>query len=314
MLRINLQMFAGEEAAAAPETAETDTGSAEAAQGTESVNQTAPVNPLAQVQYGIRPRTAPVQNQQAPTQQAVQQQEKPAEETFEQLIKGRYKADYDQRVQQAIQQRFKNVDADRKRMDAMQPIMQAMAVKYGLQADDIDGIANAIRNDNAMYADEAARQGLPVETYKQMQQLKYENERFRAQQAEAAEDRAMREHFNRVAQQAAEFQKMVPGFDIRTEMQNPRFARMVGPDGGVSVQDAYFAIHREEMQQMAAQQAAQQAARGIASRVAAGQQRPTENGIGSAGGTQAKADVSSWTPEDFKEVARRVKAGQKIYL
>lgn len=213
-----------------------------------------------------------------------------------------------------MSERFKTADADKQRMQSMQPIMDAMAMKYGIDANDIEAIAQAVKNDNALYEDEAARMGLPVETVKQMKQLQMENDRYKAQQAEQAEDRALREHFSRVAQQAEAFKQIVPGFDIRQEMQNPVFARLTGPNGGVSVQDAYFAVHREEMTQAARAQAAQQAAQGIAARVAAGQRRPSENGIGAQNGTQAKTDISTWNRNDYKEVAERVRRGEKIYL
>ena len=64
---------------------------------------------------------------------------------FRQLIAGEYRQDYEkavgQRIQAAIQQRFKNQQDYRKQLDAVQPILQTLGGRYGLNAEDIAGIS-----------------------------------------------------------------------------------------------------------------------------------------------------------------------------
>lgn len=63
----------------------------------------------------------------------------------------------------------------------------------------------------------------------------------------------MREHFRSLAEQEAELKKTVPDFDLQRELQNPTFLRMTAPGSGLRVADVYFALHRQELQEAAAQ-------------------------------------------------------------
>ena len=66
------------------------------------------------------------------------------EETFQQLIRGKWHDAYEQavgqRIQSAIQQRFRNQKDWQKQIKEWTPIAQALSEKYGLAPDDYQGI------------------------------------------------------------------------------------------------------------------------------------------------------------------------------
>lgn len=230
-------------------------------------------------------------------------------ETFEELIKGRYKEEYQQHVQDAISRRFRN-QKDLETQYA--PITQALGQKYGLDPKDVAGIAKRLTDDDSLYAEEANRLGLPVSTVKHMKQLEMENQRYQAAQQQSQEDLALQRHFQKISQEAEELKKTFPGFDLMTEIRsNPRFARMTSPQIGISVRDAYYAIHGEEIRQQTMQAAAQQAGQRLAASVQAGATRPMENGAQGGVPMQMGIDVAHMSRESRAEIRRRLHNGEQ---
>ena len=82
---------------------------------------------------------------------------------FRQLIAGEYRQDYEkavgQRIQAAIQQRFKNQQDYKKQLDAVQPILQTLGGRYGLNAEDVAGIAEKLRQERLFWL--MSEQALP---------------------------------------------------------------------------------------------------------------------------------------------------------
>ena len=229
-------------------------------------------------------------------------------ETFEELIKGRYKDVYQQHVQSAISRRFKNQRDLEKQITT---IAQTLGQKYGIDPKDYAGIAARLTDDDSLYADEANRLGLPVSTVKRMKQLEMENQRIQAQQQESREEQALQAHFQKISQQAEELKRDFPAFDLMQEIRsNPRFARMTSPQIGMSVKDAFYAIHGEEIRQQTMQAAAQQAGQRLAASVQAGAGRPVENGIRGGMPMQMSVDIAHMDRKTREEIRRRVHQGE----
>ena len=90
-------------------------------------------------------------------------------------------------------------------------------------------------------------------------------------------------------------------------MTNPVFSRLVSPNVGMSVEDAYYAVHRKEIQTAAMQVAAQKAAEQISNAIQSGSRRPDES--------SAAAQAPSVTTFDYKKMsqAERNALKQRIY-
>ena len=211
---------------------------------------------------------------------------------FRQLIAGEYRKDYEkavgQRIQAAIQQRFKNQQDYKKQLDAVQPILQTLGGRYGLNAEDVAGIADRLRQepDNAQNPE-------PADT-------------------PAAAHDYMQEHVRGVNAQVEALKKEFPGFDLMAEMRNPAFVRMTSPGVGMSVKDAYFAVHGQEIQRDSMLYAAQQAGERVAASVMAGASRPRENGLDPAGSADMGVNVQSMDRKTRAEYRRRIRNGEKI--
>lgn len=276
-------------------------------------------NPLADVKYGKQPeesaaRAAAAQEEAGP--EAAQEPQAQQEESFDSLIRGKYKNDFDSRVQAIVQNRLKNSKEAEAKLEKLQPMLEALAAKNGLRADDVDGLIRKVTDDDSLYEDEALERGIPVETLKQIKNLERENQRMIRQQQEAAKDAQLRGHFEKLVRQGEEVAKIYPDFNLQNELRDPNFARLTSPGVGIDVRTAYEVVHRDRIAPALMQTAALKTAAQISASVRANGARPAENGVGSAAvqAAEAKADPSKWTKADREEVRRRVHRGEKIYL
>jgi hypothetical protein len=272
-------------------------------------------NPLANVQYGRQPEAQP----QAQPQQSAQQETAPAQQAdpdaeWKDIRNNRYKAQFDADVQSIVRDRLKGRQDAEAQMQQLSPVLETLAKKYGKQTDDLAGIVAAYTNDDSLYAEEADKTGLPVEIVKEMSQLRKRDKEHQEAEAKRGEEMLLQQHFQKLATQAVELKKTFPNFDLRTELQNPRFAQMTSPNGGVSVEDAYFAIHHKEIQQGSMQFAVQKTQQQMAQSIQAGRNRPAENGMTHRPAAEVRDDPSKWSRADRDEVRRRVRMGQKIVL
>ena len=106
---------------------------------------------------------------QAPQQQAnVPDAQGQQEETFESLIAGKYKQQYDSAVgaavQKAVKQRLKGQGAMKAQIEAMAPVVDRLGVLYGIDTSDprkIDyaALAQKFGADNRLYEAEAMERG-----------------------------------------------------------------------------------------------------------------------------------------------------------
>lgn len=266
----------------------------------------------AAVRYGKQPE-APQPKQEAPqeTQEqaaAAQEEADPAQEWAD-IRNNRYKAQFDADVQQIVQNRLKNSKDAEARLSQLQPVLDSLAQKYGKDAGDIAGLVAAFTDDDSVYEQEAMEKGVSVETLRLTKQL----EGMQRQQQEMEQQRLFSQHFQSLAQQAEELKKTYPQFDLRTELQNERFARMTSPNGGVSVADAFYAIHHQELQNSAMQYAVQRTQVETSNAIQAGQKRPVENGSRQATpGLDIRSDPSKLKLDDFRRIRNQLVAGEKI--
>lgn len=231
---------------------------------------------------------------------------------FRDMLKDpRYKDEADAWIKETMDKRFKNQDQMKQQMQQMQersqkmdPILSLIGQKYGKGADDLEGIRQALEDDDSLYEERAAKEGLPVKAVKKMDQLEKANQQYKTQIQQAQQDEAMRKHYQSLRQQEQELQKKYPGFNLQAEMQNREFLKMIAP-GGVSLEKAYFAMHADEIQQQGMQYAGQQAAQAVAATVRSGALRPQENAAGMNAMRGMRVDVSQMTEEQLDEIDRQ---------
>lgn len=100
--------------------------------------------------------------------------------------------------------------------------------------------------------------------------------------------------FYEIKKQADEYQKKNPSFNMAEEMQNRNFCYLVFKLG-VSVEDAYFLVHKEEILKE----------KGNGNRI-------TENGAFKNQGIQTKLNPEKFSDEDVAKILDRIQDGESI--
>lgn len=234
--------------------------------------------------------------------------------TFDELIKGDYKKDYDKAVRKAINKRFKNQQDLQGQIDRLNPLLDVVGTRYGVtpteQGYDVEALIAKIEDDNALYEQEAFEKGIDVETLKQQKKLERQNRALNQRLQSIEADRQRQEAFNKVLQQAEETKATYPDFDLDAEMLNADFGRLIARD--IPVKTAYEVIHKDEILTQGMQYAVQHTKENIVRDIQSGQ-RPIENGMSSQSGTSVGGkDVSKLTLKDFEDIKRRAANGEKI--
>ena len=262
-------------------------------------------NPLANVKYGIQEETAPAAGEQIPT---VEQPDRNAE--FEKLIKGEYKDLYDAKMQDTIRKRLKSSQETVDKYNALLPMLETMASKYGVNADDIDGLKKAVEEDDAYYEEEALKEGISVQKLKAIKKMERENAELHRQMQEQKTQENANKLYAAWMQQGEDTKAVYPSFDLRTEMENPRFVDLLRSN--VDVRTAYEVLHKDEIIPAAMQFTAKTVEQKLTQKIIAGGARPAENGMSPQGAAVVKSDVSQLSKADRAEIIRRVQRGEKI--
>ena len=266
-------------------------------------------NPLANVKYGIQ-EDAPAAEVQTATSEA--QPDLNAE--FEKLIKGQYKEQYDARMQDTIRNRLKGKDSQiaelTDKQNAVSPILELLAKKYGVDAADINALNKAIQDDDSYFEEEALARGLSVQQLKEVKKMERENADLKAKMQEQQSKENANKLYATWMNQAEDAKKVYPSFDMKAEMNNPKFVDLLRSN--VDVRTAYEVIHKDDIIRGAMQFTAQTVEKKIANKIAANGSRPSENGMRSQSASLVKSDVSQLSKADRAEIIRRVQRGEKI--
>jgi len=265
--------------------------------------------PKAQAQEKPREQAAAAEN---PTEEQKTETSPSTRMSWDQIMAD---PEYNKQMQATIQARLRNAKGAEETLGILTPALELLARQYGQDPAKIDytALANAINDDNSRYEDRALAMGVSVDTAKQIDQQERTNAREQRIQQQTLEQQKIQQHIAKMEQQATEMKKVFPNFDLRQELQNPTFARLTSPSVGLSVEDAYHAIHRKEIMAAAGQVAAQKTAQKISNSIQAGSRRPTESGTSGQAPSVTTFDYRSASREQREDLKRRIRSGEKIY-
>lgn len=207
-------------------------------------------------------------------------------EEFEKLIQGPYKQAYDQRVQNIVQQRLKNSKETVEKFHTLEPMLRDMCQHYGVEEGDYASLESAVRKALA-----------PPDPAEQQRQRE-------AVQAGAARMVAGWK------QDAQRIREVYPGFDLRQEMNNPSFVKLLR--SRVDLRTAYEIVHKDEIIPAAMAYAAQRVERKLAENLRSAGTRPAENGTQSTGAVHLGSRVEQLTRKEIADLCRRVERGEKV--
>ena len=269
------------------------------------------------------PKPAAAGQEKAPEQKAEQAAaaENPTEEkktdasarmSWEEIMKD---PEYNKQMQAVVQSRLRSAKGAEETLGKLAPALELLARKHGQDPANMDyeALAKAISDDGSYYEDKALEMGVSVETAMRIDQQERETARQQREQQRTLEQQKFQQHIMRLEQQGEALKKVFPNFDLRKELQNPAFARMTSPNVGISVEDAYYAVHRSEIQAAAMQVTAQKTAQKISNSIQAGNRRPSENGTSGQAPSVTTFDYSRASREQREALKKRIRSGEKIY-
>lgn len=318
-----LQLFAGEGAGSAGASGGEGSGAGAAATGDNSVDaghqrlrelgvpeskirkpRAKQASPLPDGAFRNQPQaqTPPAQQAAAADDKPAQTEAPPARMSWEEIMKD---PEYNQRMQDTIKARLKDEGQNKAILEILAPAIKHLAQEHGLDPENVDHTA-LVKAITGEYENKALEMGVSKETAMKLDQ-----------QQRTLEQQKFQNHILKLEQQGQALKAIVPNFDLRAEMQNPVFARLTSPSVGLSVEDAFYAVHRKEIQAQSMQLAAQQATQMISNAIQSGTHRPDETGTNAQAPSVSKFDYRNATPAQRKalkaEIRRAAAEGRKIY-
>lgn len=227
--------------------------------------------------------------------------------------------EYNKQMQSVVQSRLRSAKNAEESLTKLTPALELLARKHNLDPTNMDyeALAKAINDDSDYYEDKALEMGVPVETAKKIDQQERETARKQVQEQRTLQEQKFQEHIQKLEQQGEALKKVFPSFDLRTELKNPTFARMTAPGVGLSVEDAYYAVHRNEIQVASMQAAAQKTAQKISNAIQSGSRRPDEAGISSQAPSVTTFNYRNASTEQRNALKKRIRdaaaRGEKLY-
>lgn len=198
--------------------------------------------------------------------------------SWEEILKD---PEYNSRIQQIVRARVNDQGKTKAILDTVNPALRQLARVHGLDPDNID---------HAALARKILGEQPPAEA-------------------------RLRSHLEGLRSQEAALREIIPGFDLRQELKNPMFARLTSPGVGLGVEDAFYTVHRRQMQQQSMQVAAQRTKQLISNAIQSGLQRPLEAGAQSP--ALSRFDYRSASPQQRlalkQEIRKAAAEGRKVY-
>lgn len=134
--------------------------------------------------------------------------------------------------------------------------------------------------------------------------------RARAALSEMLRRRRAERTYSALIGEACELSSKVKGFDLRAELSDKRFAAML--HAGLSVEEAWRAIHFEELLSASRRNAEKAAMANALEKIRSTTARPEENGTAGGAPQDSRTSVESLTGRGIRDILRRVENGAKI--
>lgn len=137
------------------------------------------------------------------------------------------------------------------------------------------------------------------------QNSRQKEEPSKSQQTAATKeiDPKMEAMIDEIEKQRLAFSRKNPDFDMKKEMENPDFVRYVW-EKGLTIEEAYFLVHREEL----LEQSAKESEQAMAER----SKRMVENGAGKNHPAIAKKNPKDLSDKEVDDIIERVRRGEKV--
>lgn len=332
IFKLNLQQFAEEGGAAAPSAA----GEATATNTAESAPATPEAAPA--INAGdVLPDGNPVQNtrvaaamnrqmQKHPELRKVYGKGQPAENTqaeaanagptieerWAEAKKGEFAELYGRDVQNAIRDRFRNQQDTQGQLEKLEPMLKVLRDRAGVESN--DDLIKTVMDDDSLYEDEANEHGMTIPAYREFKQAQEQLQQMQQAEAQRQETARIEQHYGKLQAQANAMKKMYPDFNLDRELQNPNFLRLTSPEVGISVEDAFYAVHHKELAPQMMAYGMERAKQQMGQTLQAQRARPAEGAMKTQGqaAAEVKIDPRQMTRKEREEIKRQVRLGRRV--
>lgn len=236
---------------------------------------------------------------------------------------GEYKAEFDEFFQEVFNTRFKEYKGLQRSVETLtrqnqehDSLFDRLAAVYGTETR--EDTVKAMMDDAAFWDAKADAEGLTREQY--MTQLKRAEETAKVKREndllrEAQDKRNTEERRDQLRQirrnEINELKKEFPGFDLKTEAENPQFVAMLRIEA-LPLRTIYAAIHHDEILSGSVQKARADAEEAAVANIRARGMRPPENGATVTGGVSVSVGVGKLSRAERAEIAKRASRGEHI--
>lgn len=227
--------------------------------------------------------------------------------------------EYQKEMQRVVQSRLRSAKGAEEAMGKLAPALDLIARKYGQDPakPDYEALAQAIRDDDSYFEDDALENGTAMGETKEKVLNDLDTARQQRVEAQTIEEQRFQQHIAQLEQQGERMKAVFPNFNLMQELQNPAFARMTAPNVGISVEDAYYAVHRKEIMSAGMQVTAQKTASMISNSIQAGSRRPAEAGVTGQAPSVTTFDYKNASKEQRAALKQRIRSaaarGEKVY-
>lgn len=238
-------------------------------------------------------------------------QETPEERKAEyEKLKAKYQDLYGEDVKNHINRRFKDDQKLHEQLDSYTPLISLLSERYGIEDGNIEKIMGAIDQDNSFWEEQAMKENMTIDQVKHMRKLEAEHKQLLESAQRAQQIRQRDDIYARWDREADLCKQHFPQFDMAKECENPDFTRLLG--AGIEVENAYKAIHHDEIVHGLMEQTVKDTKRKVADSIRSGSGRPTENGVGAGSANGVKVSAWDLTEEEFHKVMERAARGETI--
>ena len=229
--------------------------------------------------------------------------EKSIEDRWNEAKKGEFADLYGRDVANAVQERFKNQKDAKGELDKLEPMLNVLMERAGVKS--VDELVSHVMDDDSLYEEAAEEAGMSVAAYKQFKTLEAQRDEALKREQQSIHERMIHDHFAKLAQQAEELKQQFPDFDLQKELKNENFFKLTTPEVGISVRDAYFAIHHDELAPQMLAYGMERAKQQMGQTIQAQRRRPAE------GAMKAQPNQAADFNVDFSKLNRKERS--KVY-
>lgn len=203
---------------------------------------------------------------------------KPGKKSWEEILSDpEYRSEYDRQVQSIVKKRLRDRQGNEERLKRLDAALAEISRSLGMD-----------REPGQELEPEAL-----AERVNRAAQDRLKGEYGRAARAKAQLDS--------LKQQAEEMKKNFPDFDLARELENREFLKLTAPHTGLSLEEAYYALHYRELAESLTKAASLSAARSLGS----GAARPRELRGGQAA-LSSSGDPRQMSRQEREELKKRI--------